>query len=67
MNMMNTKEAAEKLGVSLRRVQQLITEGTIPAHKVGRDYVILEKDLEGIKTYGKPGRPTISETMETED
>ena len=57
MKMLSTKEAAEKLGVSLRRVQQMITEGTLPANKIGRDYVILEKDLEGISIYGKPGRP----------
>lgn len=55
--MLNTKEASEKLNVSLRRVQQMITEGTLPANKVGRDYVILEKDLKNIVTYGKPGRP----------
>lgn len=55
--MLNTKETAEKLNVSLRRVQQMITAGTLPAQKVGRDYVILEKDLEKVKTYGKPGRP----------
>jgi excisionase family DNA binding protein len=57
MKMLNTKEAAEKLGVSLRRVQQMIEEKTLPAQKVGRDYVIMEKDLEGITIYGKPGRP----------
>lgn len=55
--MLNSKEVAEKLNVSLRRVQQMITSGTLPAQKVGRDYVILEKDLEGVKTYGKAGRP----------
>ncbi len=55
--MLNTKEVAEKLNVSLRRVQQLITEGTLPANKVGRDYVILEKHLKKVVVYGKPGRP----------
>jgi excisionase family DNA binding protein len=57
MKLLSTKEAAEKLGVSLRRVQQLITEGTLKANKVGRDYVITEKDLECVKVYKKPGRP----------
>ena len=57
MKMLNTQEAADKLGVSLRRVQQMITEGTLLAEKVGRDYVILEKDLDSVKTYGKAGRP----------
>jgi excisionase family DNA binding protein len=47
---LTTKEAAEKLNVSLRNVQQMITAGTLPAKKVGRDYVILERDLETVKT-----------------
>lgn len=57
MRMLSTQEAAEKLNISLRRVQQLVTEGTLPAQKIGRDYVILESDLGKVKTYGKPGRP----------
>ncbi len=57
MKMLNTKEASEKLGVSIRRVQQLIEEETLPAQKVGRDYIVLEKDLEKVTTYGKAGRP----------
>ncbi len=35
----------------------MISEGTLPANKVGRDFIILEKDLENVKIYGKPGRP----------
>lgn len=57
MKMLTTKEAAEKLGVSLRRVQQMIEEKTLPAQKVGRDYIVMEKDLENVTVYGKPGRP----------
>ncbi len=56
-NLIGTKEAAEKLGISLRRVQQLIELGTLPAQRIGRDYIIFEKELEKVKTYGKPGRP----------
>ena len=55
--MIGTKEAAKRLNISLRRVQQLITLGTLPAQKVGRDYIVLESDLESVKVYGKPGRP----------
>jgi excisionase family DNA binding protein len=55
--LISTKEAAERLGVSTRRVQQMIEEGSLPATKLGRDYAILEKDLKKVKTYGKPGRP----------
>ena len=55
--LIGTKEAAEKLGVSLRRVQQLIELGTLPARRIGRDYLIEEKDLSKVTIHGKPGRP----------
>ena len=57
MKLLGTKEAAEKLGISLRRVQQLVETGTLPAQKIGRDYLIQEKDLSKITIHGKPGRP----------
>jgi len=57
MKLLSTKEAAEKLNVSSIRVRQLIQEGKIKASRVGRDYVIQEKDLEAVQTYGKAGRP----------
>jgi excisionase family DNA binding protein len=57
MNLLSLKEAAEKLGVSARRVNQLIEENKLPAQKVGNSYVINEDDLANVKTYGKAGRP----------
>jgi len=45
MEILSTLEAAEKLKVSAIRVRQLIREGRLPAQKVGRDYIIQEKDL----------------------
>lgn len=57
MKLLNTTEVAEKLGVSVRRVRQLISEGKISAHNLGRDYAIEENALVKVKTYGKPGRP----------
>ena len=57
MTLLSLKEAAEKLGVSARRVNQLIDEGKLSAQKIGNSYVINEADLEKIKVYGKPGRP----------
>jgi excisionase family DNA binding protein len=55
-NLLNTTQAAEKLGVSVRRVQALIKKGQLKAERVGRDYLIREKDLQSIKA-GKVGRP----------
>lgn len=57
MKLLSTSEAAEKLGISERRVRQLINEGKLNAHKLGRDYAIEESVLESVKTYGKAGRP----------
>jgi excisionase family DNA binding protein len=37
---MSTREAAELLGISQRRVQQRIAAGEIPARRVGRTYLI---------------------------
>jgi excisionase family DNA binding protein len=57
MKLLTTKETAEKLGVSVRRVQAMITDGSLSATKLGRDYVIKESDLESVKDR-KPGRPS---------
>ena len=62
MNLLSTKEAAIKLGVSVRRIRQLIDESRLPAQKVGRDYAIEEKSLKDVQIYGKPGRPRKSDT-----
>ncbi len=56
-NLISSKEAAEKLGLSLRRVQALITDGRLPAQKIGNSFVIQEKDLELVRER-KIGRPT---------
>jgi excisionase family DNA binding protein len=56
MAMLNTKEAAEHLNLSIRQVQTLIQQGKLPAEKFGRDYAINEKDLRLVANR-KPGRP----------
>jgi excisionase family DNA binding protein len=56
MNVLTTKEVAERLGVTVRRVQALIQDGQLPAEKVGRDYLIKEKDIRLVEIR-KPGRP----------
>jgi excisionase family DNA binding protein len=56
MDFLTTKQAAEKLGITPRRVQALITDGKLPAQKFGRDYFIREKDLKLVENR-KVGRP----------
>ena len=54
---LTTKQAAERLGVSVRRVQALILSGDLAAMRLGREYAIEESALSGVKVYRKPGRP----------
>jgi excisionase family DNA binding protein len=56
MNLLTTKDVAEKLGVSVRRVHALIQAERLPAQKYGRDYLINEKDIKLVEER-KPGRP----------
>jgi excisionase family DNA binding protein len=56
MKLLSAKQAAEILGVHHSRVRVLIRQGRLPAQKVGRDWVILEPDLELVKDR-KSGRP----------
>ena len=64
MKLMNTTEAAETLGVSVRRVRQLIAEGKLVAQNLGRDYAIEKNALGSVKVYGKPGRPPKAKLIE---
>jgi excisionase family DNA binding protein len=57
MKILTTAEAAERLTVSVGRVHQLISEGRLPAQKLGRDYAIKEADLRRVADR-KPGRPS---------
>ena len=57
MKLLTTRQAAEKLGVSERRVRALIKEGKLTAHQLGREYAIEEQALNDVRIYGKPGRP----------
>ncbi|HEX8397826.1 MAG TPA: helix-turn-helix domain-containing protein [Pyrinomonadaceae bacterium] len=54
---LTTKQAAEKLGVSVGRVQQLVADKRLPSVKIGRDRFILEKDLELVRERKRTGRP----------
>ena len=54
---LTTKEVAEKLGVSVGRIQQLIAEGRLPATKIGQTNLVKETDLKIIENR-KTGRPS---------
>lgn len=53
---LTTTEAAERLGVSPRRVLALITAGRLRARKVGRDWQISPRALAEVqvRTAGRP-------------
>ena len=57
MKLISAKDAAEKLGVSDRRIRAMIKEGKIKATNVAGGYVIEESELKNVQTYRKPGRP----------
>ena len=59
MNLLTTKEVAERLKVSVRRVHALIQDNRLPAQKFGRDYMIKEKDLKLVENR-KVGRPPLA-------
>lgn len=55
-DILNTEEAAARLGVSTRRVQQLIKSGRLPAREFGGSYMITAADLKLVED--RPmGRP----------
>ncbi len=54
---LTTKEVAEKLGVSVGRVQQFIAEGRLPATKIGQTNLVKQSDLKLVEDR-KTGRPS---------
>jgi excisionase family DNA binding protein len=54
--LLSTTEVAERLGLSVPRVQTFIWDGRLPAVKVGRSYAIDEDDLKLVENR-KSGRP----------
>ena len=53
---LTTKEVADKLNVSVGRVQQFIAEGRLPATKIGQTNLVKESDLKLVQDR-KTGRP----------
>jgi excisionase family DNA binding protein len=56
MAILTTAQAAERLGVSARRVQQLVKDGRLPAEQFGGSLMIREEDLKLVENR-KAGRP----------
>jgi len=56
MKIINTAEAAKRLGVTQSRVQKMIGAKRLKATKLGNVWVIDPKDLEAVKDR-KVGRP----------
>jgi excisionase family DNA binding protein len=61
MSLLTTREVAERLGVTMKRVQAMIRDDRLPAEKMGRDYVVREADLKLVENR-KPGRPPNAQT-----
>jgi excisionase family DNA binding protein len=55
--LLTTREVAERLNISMRRVRALIESGNLPSTQYGRDHLISEADLKLVKDR-KPGRPS---------
>jgi len=61
----NTYQAAEFLGLSVRRIQALLSLGVIKADKIGRDWMISEEELQKFKqidrTVGRPKKKRLEQ------
>jgi excisionase family DNA binding protein len=58
--MISSRQAADKLGVTQRRIVALIKGGRLPAQRLGREWMIDEKSLRLVANR-KPGRPVTSD------
>jgi excisionase family DNA binding protein len=59
LKFLSVAETAERLGLTRSRVNQLISKGVLPATRVGRSFMINERDLNSAKERNtkKTGRP----------
>lgn len=63
--MISVSEAARELGISPARVRKMISDGVLPAKKVGRAWLLEEKDVaRRLLDRPKAGRPTSARTQE---
>lgn len=54
--LLSTRDAATRLGISPMRIRALIGTGRLPSQLIGRDHVIKESDL-ALVAERKAGRP----------
>ena len=54
MQLLDTKQAAERLGVNPSRVRQLRIAGKLRGVKMGRDWFFTENEIEKFKTLVRP-------------
>ena len=57
-NLLSVREVAERRGVSIWRIHQLIKAGTLAAEKYGTQYLVKAEDADALTVHGKAGRPT---------
>lgn len=63
--MLTTKEAAERLGVSTRRVTELVRGGDLKGERFGRSWMVDEAAVEQrLSRQPRPGRPLMGERDE---
>lgn len=63
MDHLTTREAADRLDLSIRQVQTLIRRGHLPAERLGRDWAIMPADVEAFQR--RPvGRPRKTKHVE---
>lgn len=66
LRMLTTKEAAERLGVTPRRVNNLIEAGALRAQKFGRAWMVDEASVrERLQAGSQPGRPRADDAADS--
>ena len=58
MAILTAAQAAERLGISVRRVQQLVKDGRLPAEQFGGALMIKEVDLKLVQNRKVGSAPT---------
>lgn len=57
MSLISVSEAARRLGVGVQRVHQRIADGSLPAERVGSQWIVDEIDVLPLLDRRDPGRP----------